>query len=300
MNVVAGHWCSPLPPRPWPLPTGSSRYSQVHRSRPARRAAYAARSHQPRVPSWPFISPSERSLLSRNSSQLPKKPRVPPLMGFVRSAPLCRSTVCASTPGSRSFHRPDPTRVSGSCSALVVSHHLDGLLRTGAAGLLHPAVDYGVRRVSRSSPREHPRVPRRGLRLPRAANRTLRRVPLISSRTASLRPLPSCRYHPLFAPGLPGRSRGLMPSPVAEATSSSLYPPRPKPGLAQCACAGRSRCRRGAADGRGRWQRTHAPPRRPASRPDRPATEVAARTPRGSEHICRDRSREDGVHPSPR
>jgi hypothetical protein len=45
----------------------------------------------------------------------------------------------------------------GSRSALVVSHHLDGLLRAGAAGLLHPAVDSGVRCVSGSGSQELPR-----------------------------------------------------------------------------------------------------------------------------------------------
>jgi hypothetical protein len=35
-----------------------------------------------------------------------------------------------------------------SCSVRVVSHHLDGLLRSELAGLLHPAADPGVRRVS--------------------------------------------------------------------------------------------------------------------------------------------------------
>jgi len=59
-----------------------------------------------------------------------------------------------------SFVRPLPVRVaaslrpratsSKSCSVLVVSHHLDGLLRTELAGLLHPASDPGVRRVSES------------------------------------------------------------------------------------------------------------------------------------------------------
>ena len=37
---------------------------------------------------------------------------------------------------------------AGSCSALVDSHHLDGLLRNGAAGLLRPAAGHGVRSVS--------------------------------------------------------------------------------------------------------------------------------------------------------
>jgi hypothetical protein len=30
----------------------------------------------------------------------------------------------------------------------VVSHHLDGFLRSKFAGLLHPAADPGVRRIS--------------------------------------------------------------------------------------------------------------------------------------------------------
>jgi hypothetical protein len=34
------------------------------------------------------------------------------------------------------------------CSVLVVSHHLDGLLLLDRAGLLHPAADHGVHRVS--------------------------------------------------------------------------------------------------------------------------------------------------------
>jgi hypothetical protein len=92
-------------------------------------------------------------------------------------------------------------------SALVVSHHLDGFLRAGAAGLLHPAAGSGVRRVSCF---RHPRAPEGGLdgrRIPRAAGHTLRRVPLISSRTASLRPLPSCLCCTFSSPG-PARPGG--------------------------------------------------------------------------------------------
>ena len=37
---------------------------------------------------------------------------------------------------------------SKSCSALVVSHHLDGFLRSCSVGLLHPTADPGVHRVS--------------------------------------------------------------------------------------------------------------------------------------------------------
>jgi hypothetical protein len=58
-------------------------------------------------PSWP--SPLLQSALNLcwNSSQLPKKSRVPPLVGFARFPPLCRSTFCVSTPGSRGFLRAD-------------------------------------------------------------------------------------------------------------------------------------------------------------------------------------------------
>jgi hypothetical protein len=93
---------------------------------------------------------------------------------------------------SRSGRRSHP---STSRSVRVVSHHLDGFLRTAVAGLLHPAADLGVRRVSRLAPPEpeaeapssgDPDVPRDGVH-------TLRRVPLVRSRTASPRPLPSCR-----------------------------------------------------------------------------------------------------------
>jgi hypothetical protein len=38
-----------------------------------------------------------------------------------------------------------------SCSVLVVSHHLDGFLRSEVAGLLHPAAGHGVRCVSGQS-----------------------------------------------------------------------------------------------------------------------------------------------------
>jgi hypothetical protein len=61
-----------------------------------------------------------------------------------------RSDSVASTPGHtlrcrlRQVGATRPTR-----SVLVVSHHLDGFLRDGSAGLLHPAASHGVRRVSK-------------------------------------------------------------------------------------------------------------------------------------------------------
>jgi hypothetical protein len=98
--------------------------------------------------------------------------------------PLCRTASDASTPGGLRSLRPDGAN-RRTCSALGVSHPLGGLLRIGAAGLLHPAAGYGVRRVSRGPP-HHLEGGGCERSVPRAAV-TLRRVPLVSSRAASLR-----------------------------------------------------------------------------------------------------------------
>jgi hypothetical protein len=83
-----------------------------------------------------------------------------------------------------------------SCSVLTVSHRLDGFLHAVAAGLLHPAASLGVRHVStRAGPGPSEDV----LAIARDSRdgvHTLRRVPLVSSRTTSLRPLPSYRFTP--------------------------------------------------------------------------------------------------------
>jgi hypothetical protein len=87
-----------------------------------------------------------------------------------------------------------------------------------APGMLHPGADR-VRCVSRP----HPRAPASETRrpgssrherwlghervvtaVPRNAVRTLRSIPLVSSRTASLRPLPSCRCRPPHPSGRTG------------------------------------------------------------------------------------------------
>jgi hypothetical protein len=89
-------------------------------------------------------------------------PSLPPLQcpRLVRagraSHPLSRFTAPPSTSLRASTPGADPKIASigprlphrKSRSVLVVSHHLDGLLRSELAGLLHPAVDPGVRRVS--------------------------------------------------------------------------------------------------------------------------------------------------------
>jgi hypothetical protein len=86
---------------------------------------------------------------------------------------------------------------STSRAVLVVSHHLDGFLHPGVAGLLHPAADHGIRRVS-------PRIVRQlpgwtGAKVPATPVHTPRRSPLDRSRTASPQPLPPRRFHDLEA-----------------------------------------------------------------------------------------------------
>jgi hypothetical protein len=81
-------------------------------------------------------------------------------------------------------------------SVFAVSHRPDGLLLVDGAGLLHPAAGRRVRRVSRCCAGPI-RGPVRTLAFPATPFHTPRRTPLVSSRAASPRPLPSCRHHPL-------------------------------------------------------------------------------------------------------
>jgi len=83
-----------------------------------------------------------------------------------------------------------PTR-----SALVVSHHFGSFLRAKASSLLHPEAGRGSLRfqVSRPSMADRSRRPVGLGSLSRNAFHTPRRIPLVCSRTASPRPLPSCR-----------------------------------------------------------------------------------------------------------
>jgi hypothetical protein len=90
----------------------------------------------------------------------------------------------------------------------VVSHHLDGFLRRLTPGFVPPRIrSWGSLRFSRVAPvsledtrkRVAPEArfrsePQGSTKPPRSAIHTLRRTLLASSRTASLRPLPSCCY----------------------------------------------------------------------------------------------------------
>lgn len=158
----------------------------------------------------------------------------PPLLEFVLV--VCpASDISAARPlpgGVAATIRPaaatQPTR-----SALVVSHHFDGLLRAEASSLLHPEAGRGSLRFQVPRPTMADRSRRLvGLgSLPRNAVHTLRRIPPVSSRTASPRPLPSCRSDDYRPPERRSTrtdlktaptSRRRNHSPSAEASGSSL------------------------------------------------------------------------------
>lgn len=175
-----------------------------------------------------LVSPSERS---RPAGRLadPKIAR-PPLVALLARAPS-PDFPAACTPGASAF-RSTPLRVGipspTSCSVLVVSRHLDGFLRNKAAGLLHPATGLGVRRVSRATAHHRfvprPEAPWNRHHLSRDDVRTLRRVSLVDSRTASLRPLPSCRcLADRFSPS------GRPPLPVSAVSAFQSAQPTPGP-----------------------------------------------------------------------
>jgi len=102
-----------------------------------------------------------------------------------------------SSPALRRVHRkcPIPRTPRGPSmwfltTSTVCSTH-------GHAGLLHPAVDHEVRRVSslERPPDTEVSLPVRAI--PRDADLSPRRTPVLDSGTASLRPMPPCRWDQL-------------------------------------------------------------------------------------------------------
>jgi hypothetical protein len=116
--------------------------------------------HRAETPEWLGHDPRDLDLVFRAlatplepcSQPDPKTRPVPPLValpacrpsaGYLPSRPLpTPDRRTGLTPSGRGF------QPSASRSARVDSHHLDGFLRDGPAGLLHPATGRGVRRVS--------------------------------------------------------------------------------------------------------------------------------------------------------
>jgi hypothetical protein len=71
-----------------------------------------------------FTSPSERSWIRWNRLAL-----VPPLVGLGSLPPMYLTRVNSGEQARRQALVGPAPPGAGSCSALVVSHHLDGLLR---------------------------------------------------------------------------------------------------------------------------------------------------------------------------
>lgn len=135
------------------------------------------------------------------------------------SADIPGAWVSPTTARGPPLRLPSANRTA--CSAFVVSLHRDGLLRTPAPGLLQPGTGHGVHCVSAF--REPRTRTNPGHWLPRKASPqcgdTPRRIPLVCSRTASLRPLPSCGYR-LFRVSVfpaPQAARRMTPSPARRA-----------------------------------------------------------------------------------
>jgi hypothetical protein len=194
---VAGRWPFPRPPSPCSV--AGVAFEGFRRAR----LTIASGGERPLV----VFAPLQSSILS------PWPDNRPPLVGFV--SPLHRRAPGRLLPprrprgrlgfGSMAARPGHPVPSSRCCTA---STAFSALIRApersnrGVAGLLHPAADPGVRRVS-----GHPLrptvagVPER--RLSRDAFRTPRRIPLVRSRTVSPRPWPPCRS-PERSDPLPG------------------------------------------------------------------------------------------------
>jgi len=192
-------------------------------------------------PKSPRIGPHDLVVSSRALTQELESP-----LGDSSSRGVCSKPVCP--PADMPLARPlpgteapfGPTELPAeSRSAYVVSHHHDGLLHAKVTGLLHPATGQGFAAFRASRAQRHQKATQELAATPRDAVHTLRRLSLASSRTASLRPLPSCRYRP--PPDTPPR-RGVM----------WCVPSRPRP--------------RGSDRAGGPPKRAHRPPTRQVRR----------------------------------
>jgi len=195
-----------------PLPAGPSRGSRrCHRPRPKPRADSP---HDLIVSSRALVRELAPPLGDSSSHEIHSKPVCPPA-GIPSVCPL---------PGAEAPFGPT-VPAAESRSAFVVSHHHDGFLHTRVTGLLHPATGPGFAAFHASRYQTDPRAVLDTVGSPRDAVHTLRRLSLVSSRTASLRPLPSCRCRP--PPGTPAsRSRSMHRPFPTEAGSEQ---PRARP-----------------------------------------------------------------------
>jgi len=202
---VTGGWPFPFPPRPYPLPGG-----------PSRSSARSATSGLNR-PSYPLALGSPSELLSRadrlspaflswdsSGRALARASPVPPLRRHALTRPLPSDVAAGLRARAAS---------SSSRSVPVVLHHLDGFLRVGVAGLLHPAANPEVRRVSWDDRRILPKQPWSIVAFPCDAHHTPRRT---SSTAAALRHRSRC---PLVVPLLAKPSTSRLSSTVESVMS---------------------------------------------------------------------------------
>jgi len=123
----------------------------------------------------------------------------PPLVGFVLFCPSTDSHTGCPLPGARGLpsagqcHLPDPVPPTRFLTALTAS----STRVSRACCIPQPVMGFAVLPTRPAS--LGPKAPLHGPRLSHDAIHTLRRTPLASSRTASPRPLPSCRFHSLRA-----------------------------------------------------------------------------------------------------
>lgn len=175
---VAGRWH-------FPAPSSASAVAGW----PSRSSADSARSLFRRTSTRGLRGLRSRSeLLSRpgRNGFRPSSPGIRPTSTSLRAPPEFPCIGMASGVHSRATSRPRfgvEGATLAACSALVVLHHLGGFLLRKFAGLLHPAANPGVRRVSVGADSVHrdPKISRRArCRLSRDV-RSLRRMSSIAA-----------------------------------------------------------------------------------------------------------------------
>jgi len=159
-SIVAGRWPSPHSPTGLHccqrLPSGHRPGAHTEVCAALHGLGHRACGHRPRVgvavprrTSPPTFTGSCLPSTASPSRALETRQAPPTWMGDRHSShglSLRHPRVHSRPTRGWVFGTPEPTGIS--CSVLVVSLHLDGLLRVSSAGLLHPADGPGVRRVS--------------------------------------------------------------------------------------------------------------------------------------------------------
>jgi hypothetical protein len=143
---------------------------------------------------------------SKAPARLPHQPKPMCSPNLLSWSFVCPSADISDTQVSPTTPRRVPLWMTGTnrspCSDSLVSLQHAGLLCVSAPEVLHSGTDHGVHCVSAFPEPKLGRIPHPGpvRRLPRNAVHTPRRIPLVSSRTASLRPLPPRRSPSECAP----------------------------------------------------------------------------------------------------